>query len=79
MCQEKGGIHVHICFSHLSHNLLKEKEVFSEVEIYLEGAPVLKEVSMTYQIWFEYCYVKCHFKRFIGYVGFYYQHIYFTS
>lgn len=28
-----------------------------ENEIYLEGAPTLKEVSMTNQIWCEYCYV----------------------
>lgn len=51
-----------MCFSCLSNGLLKQKAVFSEVEIseneiYLEDAATLKEVSMTYQIWCEYCYV----------------------
>lgn len=31
--QIKGGLHVHISFRHLSNNLLKQKEIFSEFEI----------------------------------------------
>lgn len=36
---------------------LKFQRVPDENEIYLEGAATLKEVSMTYQTWCEYCYV----------------------